>query len=54
MFVSGYASEALEGLLKDRPGLVRQYPRAKEMQQIAADKAAGKVGKIAGRAALVL
>jgi hypothetical protein len=52
VYVSGYASEALEDLLKDRPGLMRQYPLAKEMQQIAADRAAGKVDKIAGRPGL--
>ncbi len=52
VYVGGYASEALEDLLKDRPGLIRQYPLAKEMQQIAADKAAGKVDKIAGRPGL--
>ena len=52
VFVSGYASEALEDLLRDRPGLVRQYPLAKEMQQIAADRAAGKTDKIAGRPGL--
>jgi len=51
-YVSGYASEALEDLLKGRPGLMRQYPLAKEMQQIASDKAAGKVDKIAGRPGL--
>ena len=52
VYASGYASEALEDLLQGRPGLMRQYPLAKEMQQIAADKAAGKVDKIAGRPGL--
>lgn len=52
VFASGYASEALEDLLKDRPGLIRRYPLVKEMQQLAADQAAGKVDKIAGRPGL--
>ncbi|MBM4019072.1 MAG: hypothetical protein FJ288_12215 [Planctomycetes bacterium] len=52
VYVGGYASEGLEELLKDRPGLMRQYPLAREMQQIAADKAAGKEDKIAGRPGL--
>jgi len=52
VYVSGYASEALEELLKDRPGLIRQFPLNREIQQIAADRAAGKVDKIAGRPGL--
>lgn len=52
VYVGGYASEALEDLLKDRPGLVRQYPLVKEMERLAADEAAGKVDKIAGRPGL--
>jgi hypothetical protein len=52
VYVSGYASEALEPLLADRPGLLRQYPLTKEVEQIAADAAAGKEDKIAGRPGL--
>jgi len=52
VYVSGYASEALGELLKDRPGLIRRFPLNREIQQIAADRAAGKVDKIAGRPGL--
>jgi hypothetical protein len=52
VYVGGYASEGLEEVLKDRPGLMRQYPLVKEVKQIAEDAAAGKVDKIAGRPGL--
>ncbi len=52
VYVGGYASEALESVLKDCPGLIRRYPLVKQMEQIAADKAAGKVDKIGGRPGL--
>ena len=52
VYVGGYASEALEEVLKDRQGLIRQYPLRKEMEQIAADAAAGKKDPIAGRPGL--
>jgi hypothetical protein len=52
VYVGGYASDGLEEVLKDRPGLMRQYPLGKEVKQIAEDAAAGKVDKIAGRPGL--
>jgi len=52
VYVGGYASDGLEEVLKDRPGLLRRYPLVKEVQQIAEDAAAGKVDKIAGRPGL--
>lgn len=52
IYVGGYATEALEGLLADKPGLVRQYPLTAELKQYEADLAAGKEDKIANRPGL--
>lgn len=52
VYLGGYASEALADLLEDRPGLIRQYPLVAELRQLAADQAAGKEDKIAGRPGL--
>jgi len=52
VYVGGYASEALGDVLKDVPGLIRQYPLANEIKQLEADNAAGKQDKIAGRPGL--
>ncbi len=52
VFAGGYASEALEDLLGNRPGLIRRYPLVRDLEQFAADQAAGKVDKIAGRPGL--
>lgn len=52
LYVGGYASEGLEGLLKESPGLIKQYPLTAELKQFEADKAAGKEDKIAGRPGL--
>ena len=52
VYVGGYAADALEDVLADRKGLLRQYPLRKEMAQIEADRAAGKEDKIAGRPGL--
>ena len=50
VYVAGYASQGLEALLKDRPGLMRQWPLVVEMRQIEADRAAGKKDPIADTA----
>lgn len=52
IYVGGYASEGLETLLTDKPGLIRQYPLTAELKQYEADLAAGKEDKIAGRPGL--
>lgn len=52
VYASGYAADSLEDLLKDLPGLIRQYPLRPEIEQLKADHAAGKVDKIAGRPGL--
>ncbi len=52
VYVAGYASQGLEALLKDRPGLMRQWPLVVEMRQIEADRAAGKKDPIADRPGL--
>jgi len=39
-YVGGYASEALEPLLKDQPGLIREYPLANEVELIREGKIA--------------
>ena len=52
VYVGGYASEGLEGLLTERPGLIRQYPLTAELKQYESDLAAGKEDKIAGRPGL--
>jgi len=52
VYLGGYASQGLEALLKDRPGLMRQWPLAAEMRQMEEDRAAGKKDPIAGRPGL--
>lgn len=52
VYVGGYASEGLAALLKDRPGLIKEYPLVPELKTIAEAKAAGEEDKIAGRPGL--
>lgn len=52
VYVGGYAADSLEDLLKDIPGLFREYPLRKHIDQLQADNAAGKEDKIAGRPGL--
>lgn len=52
IYVGGYASDGLEPVLNDRPGLIRQYPLTAELKQYEADVAGGREDKIAGRPGL--
>ena len=52
VYISGYGSESLQDLLKDRPGLIRQFPLTEEIRRYEEEKAAGKEDKIAGRPGL--
>lgn len=49
VLVSGYASDGLEIILKDKPGLMREYPLRAEIELWQKETAAGKEDKIAGR-----
>lgn len=52
VYVGGYASEALEPAIKSVPGMTKTYPLTESLKQFAADTAAGKQDKIAGRPGL--
>ena len=52
VYASGYASEGLEELLKDRAGLTRQYTLRKDLEYHQQQLDAGKKDPIAGRPSL--
>ncbi len=52
VYVGGYGSEGLAPVLKDRPGLIREFPLTQEIRAHEQEVAAGKEDKIAGRPGL--
>jgi hypothetical protein len=52
VYVSGYGSAELEGVLKNHPGLIREFPLVQEIKSFEQETANGKVDKIAGRPGL--
>ena len=52
VYVSGYGSAGMADVLKERPGLTRQFPLGEEIKAFEQDRAAGKEDKIAGRPGL--
>lgn len=52
VYISGYGSIGLGDLLKDRPGLTREFPLTAEVMAHEQETAAGKEDKIAGRPGL--
>ncbi len=52
VYVSGYGSEGLEGVLKEKAGMMREFPLREEIKAYETEKAAGKEDKIGGRPGL--
>lgn len=52
VYISGYGAAELAGILKDRPGLIREFPLVEEIRIHHQEVASGKEDKIAGRPGL--
>ncbi len=52
VYIGGYASDGLAPVLKEMPGLLKEYPLGKELKALEEANAAGKKDPIAGRPGL--